>query len=100
VYAGGRPLWHLSLAVHDPKIQAPVGVLRWSPTIWRRMEALRDQIMRNVGTDEPFIGENVAEMASVLGASPKAMHWRKPLSIPEINRMAPTSEVHERKGRP
>jgi hypothetical protein len=28
------------------------------------------------------------------------MQWRKPLSIEEINRMAPTPEVRERQGRP
>ena len=61
---------------------------------------MRDRIMRDTGTSEPFIAEDVQEMAAVLGVSPRAMHWRKPLSIPEINRMAPTSEVRERKGRP
>jgi hypothetical protein len=64
------------------------------------MEALRDRIMFNVGTSEPFIGEDVQEIADVLGVSPRAMHWRKPLSIEEINRMAQTPEVRERPGRP
>lgn len=54
------------------------------------MQFLRDAIMRDVGTSEAFIPEK--------GTS--AMHWRKPLSIEEINRMAPTPEVRARQGRP
>ena len=68
--------------------------------MWRRIEATRDRIMRGVGTREPFIGEDVQEMAAALGTSPSAMHWRKPLSIEEVNRMAPTEEVRTRPGRP
>lgn len=56
--------------------------------------------MRGVGTQEPFIMEDVQKMATVLGHSPRSVQWRKPLSIVEINRMAPTEEVRERKGRP
>lgn len=66
----------------------------------RRAEAIRDRIFRGVGTEEPFIEENYAEMRAAIGVAPSAAHWRKPLSIPEINRMAPTDEVRERKGRP
>lgn len=93
-------MWHLSLAVHDLKVKQPVPVLRWSPTTWRKIEALRDRIMRGVGTDEPFIMEDVQEMAMMLGQSPMSVQWRKPLTIEEVNRMAPTVEVRERKGRP
>lgn len=75
-------------------------VLRWSPTTWRRIEAVRDRIMRGVGTEEPFIMEDIQEMAMTLGQSPRSVQWRKPLSIMEVNRMAPTEEVRERKGRP
>ena len=78
----------------------PIGVLRWSPTIWRRMEALRDRIMRQIGTTEAIIPEDVLAMAAAFGQSPAAMHWRKPLSIEEVNQMAQTPEVVERKGRP
>ena len=78
----------------------PVGVLRWSPTIWRRAEHIRDRIMRGLGTDEPIIAEDIAGLAAAVGASPKAMHWRKPLSIVEINQMAPTEDVRQRRGRP
>ena len=78
----------------------PVGVLRWSPTIWRRIEHIRDRVLRGLGTTEPAIAEDVAAFAAALGASPKAMHWRKPLSLMEINQMAPTAEVREREGRP
>ena len=78
----------------------PVGVLRWSPTIWRRVEHIRDRVMRGLGTDEALIPEDIAGLAAAVGASPKAMHWRKPLAITEINRMAPTPEVRDRQGRP
>ena len=78
----------------------PVGVLRWSPTIWRRVEHIRDRVLRGLGTAEPAIAEDVAALSAALGASPKAMHWRKPLNLMEINQMAPTGEVRERKGRP
>ncbi len=54
------------------------------------MQFLRDQIMQGVGSSEGFIPEK----------GNTAMHWRKPLSIEEINRMAPTAEVRARPGRP
>lgn len=48
--------------------------------------------MRGVGTSEAFIAETQNFRVSA--------HWRKPLSIEEINRMAPTEEVRMRPGRP
>lgn len=71
-------------------------VLRWSPTKWRKAEELRDRIMRNVGTDEPWVLE---EMTKVLGDLAVAVHYRRPLRIDEINRMAPTDVVKSRPGR-
>jgi len=68
--------------------------------MWRRAEAIRDRIMHGTGTDESFVAGDVTEMAAYLGRSPHSVQWRKPLSIPEINRMAPTDEVRARKGRP
>jgi hypothetical protein len=65
----------------------------------RRIEQARDRIFRGVGTDEPLIEEDPLEMR-VAGIEPRAAHWRKPLSIEEVNRMAPTDEVRERRGRP
>jgi hypothetical protein len=59
----------------------------------RKVEAVRDRIMRGVGTDEPLI-EAVGE------GNVATMQWRKPLSISEVARMAPTAEVRERRGRP
>ena len=56
----------------------------------RKMEALRDKIMRGLGTDEPW----VTEMGAI------ACHYRRPLRIDEINQMAQTPEVRERPGRP
>lgn len=47
--------------------------------------------MRGLGTEEPLIPEDIRGVAH---------HWRKPLSIIEINQMAPTTEVRERPGRP
>ncbi len=52
------------------------------------------------GTHEPLIAVDYNEVAAELGMSPRTMQWRRPLSIVEINRMAPTEEVRERKGRP
>lgn len=46
--------------------------------------------MRGVGTAEAFIPEK----------GQTAMHWRKPLSLEEVNQMAPTPEVRKRAGRP
>lgn len=74
----------------------PVPVLRWSPIKWRKAEALRDRIMRGVGTDEPWVME---EMTRQLGEYAVAVHYRRPLRVDEINRMAPIPEVKERPGR-
>ena len=57
----------------------------------RRLEATRDRIFRGVGSPEPFICEPDTTVTA---------QWRKPLSIEEINRMAPTEEVRARPGRP
>lgn len=94
VYASGRPLWHLSLCHQTPT--GRTSVLRWSPTLWRRMEAIRDSIFRALGTTEPVIAPEGAELAALT----VTMQWRKPLSIVEINQMAETPEVRARPGRP
>lgn len=88
MYAGGRPLWHLSLC--QQSAAGPVPVSRWDRATRRKIEALRDKILGRIGTDEKLIEER----------GTIAPHWRKPLSISEINRMAPTPEVRARKGRP
>lgn len=71
-------------------------MLSWSPTIHRRVEAARDRIMAMCGTNEPLISPEGEELALLV----RTRQWRKPLSIEEVNRMAPTMEVRERKGRP
>lgn len=71
-------------------------MLRWSPTIHRRIEAIRDRVFGMVGTAEPPI-EPTGEEAALLTVT---RQWRRPLSIEEVNRMAPTPEVRERRGRP
>ena len=68
-------------------------VLRWSPTVWRKIEATRDRIMRGVGSAEPLIQEREPALT-------RTVQWRKPLSFDEVNRMAPTMEVRQRPGRP
>jgi hypothetical protein len=93
VYAGGRPLWQLSIAVHDAR--APVPVLRWSPTDHRRAEAARDRIFAMCGTDEPPIAPE-GEEAALLRVT---RQWRKPLSMAEVAQLAPTPEVRTRPGR-
>jgi hypothetical protein len=94
VYAGGRPLWQLSLAYQERTV--PVSVLRWSPTRWRKIEAIRDRILFNVGSPEPLIPVDGMERAGLR----ITMQWRKPLSVMEIGQMAPTQEVRKRAGRP
>jgi hypothetical protein len=53
--------------------------------------------MRGLGTDEPYIME---EMSGHLGQLAVSVHWRKPLRIDEVNQMAETPEVIARPGRP
>jgi hypothetical protein len=74
-----------------------VPVLRWSPTKWRKAEEMRDRVMRNLGTEEPYVME---EMTEWLGERAVSVHWRKPLRIDETAQMAPTQEVRDRPGRP
>jgi hypothetical protein len=62
----------------------------------RRIEAIRDRIMQRIGTSEPLIELEGMELLAVK----QTRQWRKPLSVEEINRMAPTPEVLERRGRP
>jgi hypothetical protein len=71
-------------------------VLRWSQATWRKLEALRDRIMRGIGSEEPWFME---EMTDDIGERAVAVHWRKPLRIDEVNRLAPTPEVRKRQGR-
>ena len=96
MYAGGRPLWQLSLALRDLQKPMPVPAVRWTLTTRRRMSIIRDRIMSMCGTDEPLIAPD-GEEAAMLRVT---MQWRKPLAVSEVNRMAPTPEVRERKGRP
>jgi hypothetical protein len=65
-------------------------VEKWNRSMMRRIESLRDAVMDKIGTKEKL----VEEWGQV------TIQWRKPLSLDEINQMAPTSEVRERKGRP
>jgi hypothetical protein len=56
--------------------------------------------MRGVGTDEPWHLETLPHQ---LDGDPRlgvAVHYRKPLRIDEVNQMAPTPDVLERRGRP
>ncbi len=94
-FAGGRPLWHLSITLWG-RSGKPVPVLRWGATHWRKAEAARDRIMRGVGTDEPYFQE---DMTGMLGESAVSVHWRRPLRIDEVSQMAPTEEVRQRPGR-
>ena len=71
-------------------------VLRWSPTLHRKVEAARDRILAMCGTDEPAIAPEGEEAALLV----VTRQWRKPLSIAEVAQMAPTPEVRQRQGRP
>lgn len=95
-YADGRPLWQLSISLWKGPGQ-PVPVLRWSPNARRKIEAARDVIFRTIGTTEPLIEESNAVN---FGDRAISVNWRKPLKLEEVNQMAPTPDVRERKGRP
>jgi len=60
------------------------------------MEAIRDRLMFGTGTDEPWYldEEFLQEFPTARSAN-----WRRPLSIVEVNQMAPTPEVLARQGR-
>lgn len=58
----------------------------------RRIEAIRDRIMGMCGTTEALVTDDYPSRVT--------MQWRKPLSIDEVNRMAPTAEVRMRPDRP
>ena len=59
------------------------------------MEAARDQIMRGVGTLEPWF----RDIPDFPGHEALSVQYRRPLRIEEVAQMAPTSAVRERKGR-
>ena len=94
MYAGGRPLWQLSVAQQGRR--GPVQVLRWSPTMHREAEAACSRVMAMCGSIEPLIEPEGAELAMLR----VTRQWRKPLSISEVAQMAPTPEVLARPGRP
>lgn len=52
--------------------------------------------MSMCGTDEPLIEPQGREAAMLRVTA----QWRKPLRLDEVNRLAPTAAVIERKGRP
>lgn len=85
VYAAGRPLWHLSLAWQPMR-----PLEKWNRSDRRVVEMLMDRVMSRLGTKEDVIPDHTTS----------AMQWRKPLSVEEINQMAPTPEVRARPGRP
>jgi hypothetical protein len=62
----------------------------------REIETIKDRIFSMCGTTEPPISPEGEEAAMLMVTA----QWRKPLSIEEVNRMADTPEVRERKGRP
>jgi hypothetical protein len=78
-----------------------VPVLSWSPTTRRKIEHVRDRIMRGLGTDE-LIEEQLPDVVALadFGRMTISVSWRKPLSLAEVNQMAPTPEVRARPGRP
>lgn len=71
-------------------------VLSWGPSDRRKIEAARDAIFQEIGTDEPLYEE---DMRQVFGDRAITVNWRKPLRIDEVNRLAPTPDVRARPGR-
>jgi hypothetical protein len=80
----------LSLAWQRKDRQGPKPLALFTRQQLGKLEATRDVIMRFIGTKEALIPEH----------RPSALTWRKPLSLEEINQMAPTPEVRARPGRP
>jgi hypothetical protein len=68
----------------------------------RRIEHVRDRIMRGLGTQEALIEELLPEeiVRGEFGRPAVSVNWRKPLSPAEVAQLAPTPEVRERPGRP
>lgn len=62
----------------------------------REAEAACARVFAMCGSSEPLIEPEGEELAMLKSTR----QWRKPLSIEEVNRMAPTQEVRERRGRP
>ena len=87
-------MWQLSLVYHEADGR-PVPVLRWSPTKMRKAEALRDKLMRDIGSSEPWISEDISAQ---IGMAAVAVHYRRPLSMSEVAQMGPTREVIDRPG--
>jgi len=63
--------------------------------MWRRIEAIRDRVLRGLGTDEPLFYEDMTNFRPQTIVAT----WRRPLRIDEINQMGNTSEVRSRPGR-
>lgn len=88
-FVAERPSWHLSLMRYDRESNKPIKASQWSPTLLRTMLALRDKLMRDVGT-----GDWVTEPGGL------SMHWRRPLRIDEVSQLAvpvpegPTTLLH------
>ena len=74
----------------------PVSVVRWTPAMVREVETIRDRILGMCGSPEPVI-EPDGEEAAMMKVT---RQWRRPLSVVEVTRLAPTPEVRERRGRP
>jgi hypothetical protein len=86
------------LALHPRSgVGIPVPLLRVSAAMWRKFEAVRDQVMLGVGTGEPWFYEDLRD---VLGPIAVAAHYRRPLRLDEVNQLAATGEVRARPGRP
>lgn len=75
-------------------------MLSWSRATVRKVEAIRDNLFKGIGTNELIIMTDINLLIEELGRDFTSLQWRKPLSIEEIARMADTPEVRERKGRP
>ncbi|HEY1430782.1 MAG TPA: hypothetical protein VGF39_04020 [Stellaceae bacterium] len=65
------------------------------------MERIRDRIFLGLGTDEPLFEEVLPDELAIarFGHLPISVNWRRPLSLAEVNRMAPTEAVRQRRGR-
>jgi hypothetical protein len=72
------------------QVFGPLPVAEWNRKTHRQVAAIRDRIMDRLGTAELLIEDH----------GRAALTWRKPLSVVEVNQLAPTPEVRARPGRP
>ena len=77
---GGVPVWHASVAIHEPAGVKPVNA--WSPADWARAELALRRLLRGVGEGE--------YMTDTTGTT---LQMRRRISGPEFAIVGPAIDV-------